>query len=112
MRGVKVVTTNQTWDGSASRWTDAKAYCNSSLINQNSSDNPDEWVKSACALPVYEPNGDININAVHAAASALAGGRGGVKAPPAVKKAAARKLVKIYGQMQEDVPDSIKNMAQ
>lgn len=105
-----MATTSKAWDGSASRWPDTDSFCKSSLIDEN----PDgqNKVQSLCKLPVYEPNGDLNVNAVHAAAASLAGGRGGVKASPASKKAAARKLVKIYGQLQEDVPDSIKNMAQ
>ena len=105
-----MATTDKAWDGSPSRWPDTKSFCDSCLID-TTPDGQDP-VQANGKLPVMEPNGDINTNAVHAAASALAGGRGGVKAPPAVKKAAARKLVKIYDQMQEDVPDSIKNMAQ
>lgn len=101
--------TNQAWDGSASRWPDTPSYCDACLIDDNPSGQ--DKTQANCKLPVYEPNGDINSNAVHAAAAALAGGRGGVKSSPASKKAAARKLVKLYGQLQEDVPDSIKNMA-
>jgi hypothetical protein len=60
---------------------------------------------------VKEPNGDVNSNAVHAAAAALAGGRGGVDAPDDVKKAAAKKLISLYGQLKEDAPDSILELA-
>lgn len=101
---------NTAWDGSASNYADADAYCKASLIDENPAGQ--DKVKSLCSLPVYEANGDLNANAVHAAASALAGGRGGVKASPASKKAAAKKLVKLYGQLQEDAPPSIKSMAQ
>lgn len=103
-------TTTRAWDGSASRWSDTASYCDSCLINENTGDRKD-WVQDKAKLPVYEPDGTLNVNAVHAAASSLAGGRGGVKASAQAKKAAARKLVKIYGQLKEDVPASIKNMA-
>lgn len=101
---------NAPWDGSASRWPDTPSFCDSCLINENTGDRKN-WVQSACKLPYKEPSGDINSNAVHAAASALAGGRGGVSASAASKKAAARKIKAIYGQMKEDCPPSIMNMA-
>lgn len=102
--------TSKPWDGSASRWPDAKSFAQSCLINMNTGPASD-WIKGKCALPVREPDGAINVNAVHAAAAALAGGRGGVNAPAPAKKAAARKLVSIYAQLKQDVPPSIKNMA-
>ena len=102
---------NKAWDGSASRWPDTPSFCDSCLINANTGDRKD-WVQSACKLPVKEPGGDINSNAVHAAAAALAGGRGGVNASPSDKKKAARALMRYYGQMKEDCPPSLKNMAQ
>jgi len=40
-------------------------------------------------FPVREPDGTLNGNAVHAAAAALAGARGGVKASPEKKHKAA-----------------------
>lgn len=99
--------TDRPWDGSASRWPDAASYCRSCLIVRA---HEGDLSKGDCSLPIREPNGDINKNAVHAAASSLAGGRGGVKAPPELKKAAARKLKAMYAQMKEDLPESIKNM--
>ncbi len=120
-------TTAKPWDGSASRYDDPEDYCNASLIDENPAGKPK--TKALCSLPVYEPSpndpvggppgdnpkhkvGPLNINAVHAAAAALAGGRGGVKASPQSKKQAARKLVKIYGELKEDVPPSLKQLAQ
>ena len=105
-----VAITEKAWNGSASRWPDTASFCDACLINENTGDRKD-WTQSQCKLPVREPNGDINSNAVHAAASALAGGRGGVKASPQAKKAAARTLVRIYEQLKEDAPDSLKNIA-
>lgn len=102
--------TNKPWDGSANRWPDAGSYADSSLINLNTGARSN-WTKGNVKLPYKEPDGTVNVNAVHAAVAALAGGRGGVQAPPAAKKAAAKKLVALYGRMKEDVPPSIKQMA-
>lgn len=103
--------TNKPWDGSAARWPDAGAYADSCLINLNTGPRSD-WTKGKCKLPVKEPSGPYNVNAVHAAASALAGGQGGVSAPPPAKKAAAKKLVSLYGRMGASAPPAIKQMAQ
>lgn len=63
-------------------------------------------------LPVLEPDGALNRNGVHAAASALAGGRGGVDAPAEVKEQAAKRLVGLYrNQLKEDPPDSLLTLA-
>ena len=100
---------NSPWDGSAARYPDADSYCAACLVDDNPSGA--DKTKNLCHLPVKEPNGDINSNGVHSAAAALAGGRGGVKLPPADKKKAAKALISLYGQMKQDVPPSIKNMA-
>lgn len=102
--------TNKPWDGSAARWPDAASYADSCLINLNTGPRSD-WTKGNCKLPVREPNGDYNVNGIHNAASVLAGGMGGVSAPPAAKKAAAKKLVSLYGRMHADAPPAIKQMA-
>lgn len=101
--------TDKPWDGSASRWETAADYAKSCLINLNTGDSKD-WTKDNCKLPVKEPDGTVNKNAVHSAVAALAGGRGGVDAPPAVKKSAARQLRRLYAAMKEDLPPSIKAM--
>lgn len=68
--------------------------------------------KSDYSLPVREPDGTLNRNACHAAAGALAGGRGGVDASDDDKKAAAKKLVALYhGPLKEDIPDSLAELA-
>jgi len=101
---------DKAWDGSASNYPDTDAYCDACLIDDNPSGQ--DKVQALCKLPVKDANGDTNVNAVHAAAAALAGGRGGVKASPASKKTAARKLMGMYSDMKETAPDSIKNMVQ
>jgi hypothetical protein len=102
--------TNKPWDGSANRWPDAASYADSSLINLNTGARSN-WTKGNVKLPYKEPDGTVNVNAVHAAAAALAGGRGGVQASPQAKRAAAKKLVSLYAQMKQDVPQAIKQMA-
>ena len=85
---------------------------------------PEQWIKaclihmtaspktkSDAKLPVREPDGMLNKNAIHAAAAALAGARGGVDAPPAAKKSAARKIISLYREMKEQAPDSVYRVA-
>jgi len=68
--------------------------------------------KAQCKLPVREPDGTLNRNGVHAAAAALAGARGGVKAPAAEKRKAARALVRLYRrELKEEPPESILRIA-
>lgn len=95
------------WDGSASRFT-PEQWRASTLIDTGEGDPAS---KDRYKLPVKEPGGAVNRNAVHAAAAALAGGRGGVQAPAAEKKRAARALLRLYAEMQEDAPPSLKRMA-
>lgn len=103
--------TNQKWDGSASQYPDTPSYCDASLINLNTGDRAD-WTQANCKLPIKEPNGDINTNALPAAAAALNGGRGGLKGvSPAAKKKAAKALVRAYNMAKMDVPPDLKNMA-
>lgn len=95
------------WDGSAARFTPAQ-WKAATLIDTGAG-APD--AKSRYKLPVREPGGAVNRNAVHAAAAALAGGRGGVQASASAKRSAARKLIGLYRQMNEDVPPSLQRMA-
>lgn len=101
--------TNKPWNGDASKYSSASEYCNACLIDNNPPGK--DKIEGLCKLPVKEPNGDINSNGVHAAAAALGGARGGVKASPADKKAAAKKLLGMYRVMKQDPPPSIKNMS-
>lgn len=67
--------------------------------------------KSQAKLPVREPDGTLNRNAVHAAAAALAGARGGIKATAQERRAAARALVRLYRELDEKPPESIRRLA-
>lgn len=71
----------------------------------------DDDVKDHHKLPVREPDGTLNRNAVHAAAAVLAGARGGVDAPPEQKRRAARQLLRLYREMDETPPESLRRMA-
>jgi len=68
--------------------------------------------KAQAKLPVREPDGTLNRNAVHAAAAALAGARGGVKAKPDEKRKAARAVIRLYRELEEESPESIKRIAE
>jgi hypothetical protein len=84
-------------------------FCRAALIDLNTPG--DDKVKGQCKLPVLEPNGAVNRNGVHAAAAVLAGGRGGVQAPPDRKRAAARRLISLYRQLDEDPPETLVRLA-
>lgn len=99
--------TNRPWDGSASRWPSAISYCAACLIDSNNGTK----IKGNCHLPVREPDGTINVDAVHAAGAALRGARG-ASFPPDQKATAARKLVAIYrNDLKEDPPDDLVALA-
>lgn len=101
---------NKPWGSiSESDYEDAEAFCAACLIDLNPSGK--EKIKSLCKLPVKEPNGTYNRNAIHAAAAALAGARGGVDAPPEAKRKAARKLIRLYREMNEEPPESLRRIA-
>lgn len=95
------------WNGSAARFEDDE-YKRSCLIDRGG-DTP---VKERCSLPVLEPNGDLNANALGAAAAALSGARGGLRGVSSAQKAtAARKLIRYYAQAGMDPPPSLRSIA-
>ncbi len=95
---------------SESDYQDANTFCAACLIDLNPPGK--DKVKSKCKLPIKEPSGAINRNAVHAAAAALAGARGGVQAPSEEKRKAARKLLRLYSEMNEEPPESLRRLAE
>lgn len=100
---VKRATTNKAWDGSPARFSDDE-YERSALICREGDAPP----KTRCSLPVLEPNGDLNINAMHAAASRLNQVTG---ISGALRAAAARRLIRLYRQVGEEPPASIVSIA-
>ena len=99
--------TAKAWDGSPARFTDEE-YQRSCLIDRGG----DMPMKERCSLPVLEPDGTINSNALGAAAAALAGARGGLRmVSPEMKATAARKLVRYYREAKMDPPSSLTALA-
>ena|SRR3990167_547344 len=86
-----------------------EAFCSACLIDMN--EGSGEKSKAKCKLPVREPGGALNANGMRAAAAALAGARGGVNAPPEMKRAAARKLARMMSAAGMEAGDSLKRMA-
>ena len=95
--------TRKPWSGAASKYPDTSAYCKASLID----DNPagEEKTQARCHLPVYEPNGDLNANALSAAAGRL----NQTQSPQ--KAAAARKLIRLYGVAGMEPPPGLRAAA-
>lgn len=101
--------TNGPWDGAAAEsGQEAGAFCRCCLIDLNDG----EKVKGQCKLPIRStPGGPINLNAMSAAAAALAGARGGVDAPAEKKRAAARRLVGLYREADREPPPALLRVA-
>lgn len=90
---------------------EAGAYCSVCLIDTNAKGA--EKIKDNCKLPVRKtPGGPVNKNAVHAAAAALAGARGGMKGVAASdRRKAANKIIRLYREMGETAPESVYRIA-
>lgn len=98
---------NKPWSNFTAADYSIEQYRKACLIGPDTpSDNKGDY-----QLPVREPDGTLNRNGVHAAASVLAGGRGGVKASAEQKRKAARSLVRLYGQLNEDPPAAVSKLA-
>lgn len=98
--------TNAAWDGSASRFKDTDAFCAACLVD----DNPPgaEKKQSLCHLPIKEPNGNVNTNALGNAAARLLQ----TQTSAANKKKAARAIIRYRQEAKLDVSDALKKMAQ
>jgi hypothetical protein len=99
----------QPWSDFAESDYTPQQFCRSALIDLNPAGA--EKSKANCKLPILTPSGALNRNAVHAAAAVLAGSRGGVNAPAEAKRAAARKLMARYRELDEEPPDSLRRLA-
>ena len=94
--------TDRPWDGNPSRFT-AEQWAASCLIDRGG----DRSDKSNFSLPVREPSGALNRNAVHAAAARI----NQVDAPADKKRAAAAALIRCYREIGETPPDSLNELA-
>ena len=86
------------WDGSAARFTDEEWF-RSTLVHRAG----DSTLKSDNALPILEPNGDLNRAAVHAAAGRIDQTDG----PPEAIASARKALIAAYAKLDEDPPESL-----
>ncbi len=103
----RIVVTGGPWDGSASRYTDEQ-YQRATLIDRGG----DGSVKERCSIPVLEPDGTLNVNALGPAAGALEGARTALAGvSQSMKEAAARKLLRYYVAAQKTPPDSLRKLA-
>jgi HK97 family phage prohead protease len=69
LRPLERAFTDAPWDGAASRWPDAASYCRACAVVDNSPGA--EKSKAQCHLPIREPDGTYNLNAIRAALARL-----------------------------------------
>lgn len=67
--------------------------------------------KSQCKLPVKTPSGALNRDGIHSALAALHGARAPLKASANQKAKAAAALRRYYGELNEPIPESLKQSA-
>lgn len=97
--GEQMAITDKAWDGSSSRFT-VEQWRRACVLDTGQGD---EDSKSRYKLPIREPNGDLNRNAVHNAAARF----NQVEAPEEAKAKAKASLRGAYRQLGEEVPDVV-----
>jgi len=103
----RIAVTQKPWDGSASRYTEEE-YQRATLIDRGG----DASVKERCSVPVLEPDGTLNVNALGPAAAALEGARTPLAdVTPAMRASAARKLLRYYAAAGKTPPDGLRALA-
>src|SRR5574341_189798 len=102
--------TNKPWSSPESDLS-ADDYAKVCLIDMNQPGK--DKVKNLSKLPIKStPDGPYNINAIHSAAGVIGGARGGLRGVPAdEKRKAARKLISLYKEMDEQAPDAVYRSA-
>lgn len=93
--GERAAVSDKPWSDFSEADYTLEQYRRACLIVRNEGKTKDD-----CSLPVREPDGTLNRNAVHAAASRI----GQVDAPADVLSAAKDKLRSLYAQLGEDAP--------
>lgn len=93
---------------SASDYASTEAYCAACMVDMNEGTPK---VQAKCKLPYKEPGGAVNKGALRAIAAVLGGSRGGVDAPAAAKKAAARKTLTLMRQAKMEPGEGLQRMA-
>lgn len=89
----------ESWDGAASRFDDEQ-WRRATVVDRGESY---ATAKERYAVPIREPNGDLNRAAVHNAASRI----DQVDAPASAIAAGKRKIVAAYRQLDEEPPESL-----
>lgn len=87
------------WDGSAARFDDQQ-WTRSTVVDRGESF---ATAKERYAVPVREPNGDLNRAAVHAAAGRI----DQTDAPPEAIASGKRKIIAAYKELGEDPPEGL-----
>jgi hypothetical protein len=107
-----VAVTDKPWNGDASRFSDAE-YARSCILDLADcmASARDRTAKERYKLPIREPSGALNVNALGAAAAALASARTPLQACRAAKATAARKLLRAYREAGLTPPDSLTQRA-
>jgi hypothetical protein len=82
------------WNGAASNYEDTAAYCRACLINENTGD-PSTWTQDKCHLPVQEPGGAYNRNAIRNALARMNQVQSSGKAAAMKRLMALRKMAGI-----------------
>ena len=100
---VRIGVSTRTWNPSPSRFTDEE-YERAALVTRTGGTDP----KTNCSLPVLEPTGEVNTNALSMAAARLSTVTG---ITPAQRATAARKLVRYYRQADMEVPENLRALA-
>lgn len=96
--------TDRSWDGDSARFT-PEQWRDSTVLHRSPEEGQDPLTKSLHSLPIREPNGDLNRNAVHAAAARI---NQVTDATDEELAAAKRRLRSAYNQLDEDPPEVIQ----
>ena len=98
--------TDQLWDRDSERFTDEE--WEASCLIDRGNDTP---AKSRFGLPVYEPSGELNREALREASAILSGQRSYLSNVTTSQKAeAARKLARLYRQADMPLTDTIRQL--
>jgi hypothetical protein len=101
--------TDKPWDGSASRFKDTDAYCAACLIDYN--EPGEDKVQAKCKLPIKEPDGTINKNAIRNALARISQLKGVPAADLSAAKAKLAKLAKQAGIGEESASIASRSLS-
>ena len=103
--------TEERWDGSASRYSDSE-YAKATVLDRGDCmDASGMTAKNRYSLPVANPGSSWSQSPDKGGVAAAAGMISKVSAGAACKTAAARRLLRCYGKLGMDAPESLTQMA-